>query len=278
MGNIISGTQAISYNPDGTIASGATGYDVTISKNLYVGGTSSFTGVGTFNKGITLGGPLTTIGSQTIDGVNISSLNRTLNTLTSGSGPGNFGTGNFSGLLSASGGFTGTSGTFTNSLNVGSISSTGAITSNGVINANGGITTNTLTSSGAVSGLSGNFRGTLSSNGLLTANAGITTNALTSSGVGNFSGLLTASGGFTGTSGTFANSLNVGSISSTGAITSNGIINANAGITTNGLTSSGAGNFSGLLTASGGFTGTSGTFTDVVNSKNINVNNNLNIG
>ena len=78
---------------------------------------------------------------------NIGNLQTSVSTLNNGPGSGIFNTGTFSGLLTATGGFTGTTGTFS-----------GALISNGLHSANGGLNTTNLTAS------SGNFSGLVLNN------------------------------------------------------------------------------------------------------------------
>ncbi len=144
------------------------------------------------------------------------------------------------GLLTANGGVSATSGAFSTTLGV-----TGLITANGGLSGTSGAFSTTLgvtgliTANGGVSGTSGAFSTTLSATGLITANGGISgTSGVFSTTLG-VTGLITANGGVSGTSGLFSTTLGV-----TGLITANGGISGTSGLfsTTLGVT--------GLLTVS----------------------------
>jgi hypothetical protein len=112
-------------------------------------------------------------------------------------------------IIQAQKGITGATGSFSN------IIASGTSTLTGLLTANGGITSSTGTFSSGISTTTGTFSSGISTNtgtftGLLTANGGITTTTGTfSSGIstntGTLSGLLTANGGITTTTGTFSN-------------------------------------------------------------------------
>ena len=151
-------------------------------------------------------------------------------------------TGYFSNLLTANGGFTGTTitgttGTFSNLLSA-----------NGGFNGATGTFSNLLSANGGFTGTTGTFSSLLNANGGFTGTTG------------TFSSLLNANGGFTGTDGTFSNLLRAnGGFTGTNGTFSN-LLSANGGITgTNGF-------FRNTLNANGGFTGTNGTFSSLLNA------------
>jgi len=153
------------------------------------------------------------------------------------------GTGTVNGTLFASGGITGSTATFTNSVIVPGSGSFGQLFGNSLMVSGTGAFSKTLFTPGGITGSTATFN-----------------NSLIVNGTGTFGGILFTPGGITGSSATFSNSLIVngtGTFSAT-LFTPGGITGSTATLN-NSLIVNGTGTFGGLLSAPGGITGSTAT-------------------
>jgi hypothetical protein len=202
---------------------------------------------------------------------------------------------NSSGVINANGGLkattvVSTAGVTTTSLTATGLSTLTTVNASGLVNANGGLDATTITATGIIDANGGEVASFLNVTGLLAAGA-ILTNSISSGFVDTSSiictGLISGNSLFSSTSTTTGTLSSSGLITATSGMTAGGLITANAGITTTTLTASGLStlttvNASGLVNANAGLDATtiistSGITTTSLTSSTLITANNVNV-
>ena len=168
------------------------------------------------------------------------------------------------GLISASGGITGSTGSFEN------IIISDSLTVDGLISASGGITGSTGSFENIIISDSLTVDGLISAPGGITGSTGSFENIVVSDSL-TVDGLISAPGGITGSTGSFENVVISGSFTVDGLISAPGGITGSTGSFENIIISDSL-TVDGLISASGGITGSTGSFENVVISDSLTVN------